>query len=124
MTGRILSAKALARHRDWRGPGCPVEATLALIDGKWKGVVLHHLLEEGTLRFNEIGRRASASPRVLTRALRELEQDGLLRRTVHATVPPRVDYAVTPLGETLRPVIQSLRSWGIALLSTSMDHAA
>jgi DNA-binding HxlR family transcriptional regulator len=121
MTARIARARALRRHKAWTGPGCPVEATLALIDGKWKGVLLHHLLAEGTLRFGELSRRAAASPRVLTRALRELEADQLVRRTVHATVPPRVDYAVTPLGESLRPVIAALRDWGDGLLQ---DRAA
>ena len=80
-------------------PGCPVESTLSVLDGKWKGVILYHLLEEGTLRFNELRRRIpSVTQRMLTKQLRELEEAGLLQRTVFPVVPPRVDYALTPLG--------------------------
>lgn len=94
-------------------PGCPVEATLSFLDGKWKGVILHHLLEEGTLRFNELRRRIPAvTQRMLTKQLRELEEAGLVLRTVYAVVPPRVDYNLTPLGKTLEPVITALRLWG------------
>ncbi|WP_376096013.1 winged helix-turn-helix transcriptional regulator [Roseomonas sp. CCTCC AB2023176] len=101
------------------GPGCPVEAALALIGGKWKGVVLHHLLEEGTLRFTELRRRMpGATPRVLVRQLRELEQHGLIARTIFAAVPARVEYAPTPLGRSLRPVIASLRDWGNGWLAS------
>ncbi|RWX81049.1 transcriptional regulator [Neorhizobium lilium] len=94
-------------------PGCPVESTLSFLDGKWKGVILHHLLEEGTLRFNALRRRIpSVTQRMLTKQLRELEEAGILQRTVFAVVPPRVDYALTPLGLSLEPVIAALRSWG------------
>ncbi|TDK37200.1 transcriptional regulator [Rhizobium deserti] len=94
-------------------PGCPVESTLSFLDGKWKGVILHHLLEEGTLRFNELRRRIpSVTQRMLTKQLRELEEAGLLQRTVFAIVPPRVDYNLTPLGQSLEPVVAALRAWG------------
>jgi DNA-binding HxlR family transcriptional regulator len=94
-------------------PGCPVESTLSFLDGKWKGVILHHLLEEGTLRFNELRRRIpSVTQRMLTKQLRELEEAGLLQRTVFAVVPPRVDYNLTPLGLSLEPVVTALRAWG------------
>ncbi len=93
-------------------PGCPVEATLSFLDGKWKGVVLFHLLA-GTLRFNELRRKLpTVTQRMLTKQLRELEESGLVSRTVFAVVPPRVEYALTPLGETLKPVIEALASWG------------
>jgi DNA-binding HxlR family transcriptional regulator len=99
-------------------PGCPVESTLSFIDGKWKGVILHHLLEEGTLRFNELRRRIpSVTQRMLTKQLRELEEEGLITRTVYPVVPPRVDYDLTPLGQSLEPVITALRAWGIAHVS-------
>lgn len=91
---------------------CPVETTLELIDGKWKGVALYHLLGE-TLRFNELRRRVpNVTARVLTKQLRELERDGLVIRTVYAEVPPRVEYRLTELGESLRPIILALRQWG------------
>lgn len=96
-----------------RFPGCPVEATLNFIDGKWKGVILYHLMVEGTLRFNELRRRVpTVTQRMLTKQLRELEEAGLLSRTVFPVVPPRVDYALTPRGESLKPVIMALKAWG------------
>lgn len=92
--------------------GCPVEATLELIGGKWKGVILYHLLE-GTHRFGELRRKLpSVTQRMLTKQLRELEECGVIRRVVHAEVPPRVEYSLTPLGETLRPVVLALKEWG------------
>jgi DNA-binding HxlR family transcriptional regulator len=94
-------------------PGCPVESALSFIDGKWKGVILYHLMTEGTLRFNELRRRLpSVTQRMLTKQLRELEEAGLLSRTVFPVVPPRVDYALTRRGESLRPVIMALKAWG------------
>ena len=93
-------------------PGCPVEATLSFLDGKWKGVILFHLMG-GTLRFNELRRKLpSVTQRMLTKQLRELEESGLVSRRVFPVVPPRVDYALTPLGLTLRPVIEALAVWG------------
>lgn len=94
-------------------PGCPVESTLSFLDGKWKGVILYHLLSDGTLRFNELRRRlSSVTQRMLTKQLRELEESGLITRTIFPVVPPRVDYALTPLGQSLRPVIDALDHWG------------
>jgi DNA-binding HxlR family transcriptional regulator len=94
-------------------PGCPVEATLTFLDGKWKGVILFHLMS-GTLRFNELRRKApSVTQRMLTKQLRELEQAGLISRTVYPVVPPHVDYALTPVGRSLEPVIRSLHDWGL-----------
>ncbi len=92
--------------------GCPVEAALELIGGKWKGVALFHL-SEGTKRFNELKRLCGAvTQRTLTKQLRELEADGLVRRTVYPVVPPKVEYALTEKGESLVPVLMALREWG------------
>jgi len=89
-------------------PGCPVEATLSYLDGKWKGVILFHLMDR-TLRFNELRRHLPAiTQRMLTKQLRELEESGVISRTVYPVVPPRVEYALTPLGSTLKPVIRAL----------------
>ena len=100
------------RHTGACSPGCAVEATLRLIDGKWKGVILYHLLE-GTLRFNEIRRRlASVTQRMLTNQLREMDADGLITRTVYAEVPPKVEYSLTERGRSLEPVIRALKTWG------------
>ena len=105
----------MARTRHHTGacsPGCAVEATLRFIDGKWKGVILYHLLE-GTLRFSEIRRRlASVTQRMLTNQLREMEADGLITRTIYAQVPPKVEYSLTKRGRSLKPVIRALKSWG------------
>ncbi|KQM17190.1 HxlR family transcriptional regulator [Sphingomonas sp. Leaf24] len=102
------------RHKGHCSPGCSVEATLSLIDGKWKGVILHHLMEE-TMRFSTFRRRMpNVTQRMLTNQLRELEADGLVSRTVYAEVPPRVEYRLTDLGRTLTPVIEALRQWGDA----------
>jgi DNA-binding HxlR family transcriptional regulator len=93
-------------------PGCPVEATLEKIGGKWKGVVLYHLLE-GVHRFSELRRKLpNITQRMLTKQLRELEGSGLVLRTIYAEVPPRVEYSLTDLGETLRPVVVALKAWG------------
>lgn len=93
-------------------PGCPVESALSFIDGKWKGVILFQLMG-GTLRFNELRRRLpSVTQRMLTKQLRELEEAGLISRTVFPVVPPRVDYALTDRGRTLEPVILALKKWG------------
>lgn len=95
------------------GPGCPVEVTLDLIDGKWKGVILFHL-QNGLLRFGELRRlMPGITQRMLTKQLRALEDDNLITRKVYAEVPPRVEYALSPTGERLRPVIDILQSWGV-----------
>jgi DNA-binding HxlR family transcriptional regulator len=93
-------------------PGCAVEATLDLIDGKWKGVILFHL-QAGTQRFGELRRRMPGiTQRMLTKQLRALEEDQLIIRKVYAEVPPRVEYCLSEVGESLRPVIDTLRAWG------------
>jgi DNA-binding HxlR family transcriptional regulator len=106
---------AKTRHRQLDcSPGCPVEGTLQLIGGKWKGVILYHLLG-GTLRFNELRRQLRhCTQRMLTNQLRELEADGLIERKVHAEVPPKVEYSLSARGRSLEPVIMALRAWGEA----------
>ncbi|OAG77414.1 Transcriptional regulator, MarR family [Acetobacter malorum] len=101
------------RHKSLAcSPGCAVEATLQYIDGKWKGVILYHLLH-GTLRFNEIRKRLpNITQRMLTTQLRELEHDGFVLRTVYPEVPPKVEYSLTSRGRTLEPVIMALKKWG------------
>jgi DNA-binding HxlR family transcriptional regulator len=105
----------MTRHREYTcNGGCPVEATLELIGGKWKGVILFRLLD-GTMRFGELRRLVpSCTPRMLTTQLRELEAAGFLHRQVYAEVPPRVEYSLSPLGRSLAPVLAALRSWGNA----------
>ena len=90
---------------------CPIHDVQRLIGGKWCVVVLWHL-REGTLRFAELERAIGAvSAKSLTESLRHLEHEGLVTRTVHPVVPPRVEYALTPLGRTLHSTIQALVTW-------------
>lgn len=97
-------------------PGCAVEATIGLIDGKWKSVVLFHLLGR-TLRFGEIRRiLPRVTARMLTNQLRELEIDGLVERKVYPQVPPKVEYSLTPLGRSMEGVLLALKAWGDANL--------
>lgn len=94
--------------------GCPVEAALEIISGKWKGLALYHLLD-GAKRFNALKRLSGeVTQRMLTKQLRELEADGMVQRTVYPVVPPKVEYALTPKGQTLTPVLLALRDWGEA----------
>ncbi|WP_029011458.1 winged helix-turn-helix transcriptional regulator [Niveispirillum irakense] len=93
-------------------PGCSVEAAIGLIDGKWKSIILWHLLS-GTLRFNEIRRHVqNCTPRMLTNQLREMEEDGLVTRTVYAQVPPKVEYSLSDLGRSMEPILRALKAWG------------
>ncbi len=90
---------------------CAVEAAIEAIGGKWKGVILYHLA--ATRRFNELHRLLPGiTQRMLTKQLRELERDGIVRRTVYAEVPPRVEYDITEFGKTLQPVMRELEQWG------------
>lgn len=93
-------------------PACPVETTLTLIRDKWTVLVLRELLT-GTKRFGELKRALGhVSQKVLTARLREMEESGLVTRTVYAEVPPRVEYALTPLGQSLQPVLSAMWDWG------------
>lgn len=109
------TVKKKARHsRLDCSPGCSVEAAISLIDGKWKCVILFHLMD-GTVRFNEIRRRIPGlTQRMLTNQLRELEADGIIVRKVYAQVPPRVEYSLSPRGQSLEPILLSLKTWGDA----------
>lgn len=92
--------------------GCPVEAALEVIGGKWKGVILFHLLG-GTKRFNELRRMMpDVTQRMLTRQLRELEADQVIAREVYPEVPPKVEYSLTDFGRTLEPMLTLLQQWG------------
>ena len=93
-------------------PACPVETTLTLISDKWKVLIIRDLLP-GTIRFEELKKSiGSVSQKVLTAQLRQMEESGLLTRTVYPEVPPRVEYTLTELGQSLRPVLDALKNWG------------
>lgn len=90
----------------------PVEATLELIGGKYKALILFHLIE-GKLRFSELQRNIpKATPKMLTQQLRELERDNLLLRTVYPVIPPKVEYQLTDFGNSIIPVLESMCNWG------------
>ena len=92
--------------------GCSMEATLELIGGKWKGVILWHLTD-GPMRFSELRRlMPRATPKMLTQQLRDLENDLLILRTVYPVVPPKVEYALTDQGRSLIPVLKAMSAWG------------
>jgi DNA-binding HxlR family transcriptional regulator len=98
-------------------PICAVELCLEVIGGKWKGAILSHLLG-GTKRFGELRRLMPAvTQRMLTTQLRELEDDGVIVRTVHPQLPPKVEYALSGFGHALAPIIALMQTWGSELLA-------
>lgn len=103
---------------DRKNSACPAEFTLALIGGRWKVVILYHLFP-GRKRFSELLRLLDGpTQKMLTQQLRELERDGLVHRKVYAEVPPRVEYSLTPLGMSLKPVIDAMVKWGAVTRGT------
>lgn len=96
---------------------CPVSAAIRLIGGKYKALILWHLMDS-TIRFSELRRLVpDATPKMLTQQLRELERDGLLVRTVYPVVPPKVEYSLTDKGRSLRPILEAMYEWGTGLLA-------
>ena len=95
-------------------PACPVATTVALIGSKWKLLIIRNLLAR-PWRFNEQKKDLEGiSQKVLTDSLRSMEADGIITRTVYPEVPPRVEYALTELGKSLKPILDSMRAWGEA----------
>ncbi|MBE6722159.1 MAG: helix-turn-helix transcriptional regulator [Ruminococcaceae bacterium] len=93
-------------------PACPVETTLTLISDRWKVLILNHLMA-GTKRFGELKKEiGKVTQKVLTANLRDMEASGLLTRKVYAEVPPRVEYTLTDLGRSLKPVLDAMAAWG------------
>ena len=93
-------------------PTCPVATTVQIIGSKWKLLILRNLLQR-PWRFNELKRDLEGiSQKVLTDSLRSMEADGIIDRTVYAEVPPRVEYTLNELGETLRPIMKAMEDWG------------
>lgn len=102
------------RYESYAYEACPVEASLELMGGKGKGMILYHLIS-GTKRFNELRRHlVFITPRMLTKQLRELEAAELIHREVYPQVPPKVEYSLTAAGESLTPILLMLKSWGEA----------
>lgn len=100
------------------GFNCPVEATIELIGGKYKSVILWHLID-GKKRFSELKRLLpKATEKMLAQQLRDLESDGLVIRTVYPVVPPKVEYSLSELGRTIIPVLDAMCGWGEGYLSS------
>lgn len=98
-------------------PACPVATTVQIIGNKWKLLILRNLLER-PWRFNELHRSLKGiSQKVLTDSLRSMEKDGIITRTAYPEVPPRVEYALSPLGESMRPILNSMEQWGASYQS-------
>ncbi len=118
-SGQVSSFGKTARGDKPSGTGgkagkynCPIEATLDLIGGKYKSIILWHLVDQ-TLRFNEISKVIpQATPKMLTQQLRELEKDGLITRVVYPVIPPKVEYSLSDFGKSIIPVLESMCNWG------------
>ena len=101
---------------------CPVRATLEVIGGKWKPVILYYLKTEGICRFGELQKFIPhISKKVLTQQLRELETDGIVNRKDYGEIPPKVEYSITDYGFTLRPILETMASWGTERLELKHD---
>ena len=103
-------------------PACPVATTVQLIGSKWKLLILRNLLQR-PWRFNELRKDLEGiSQKVLTDSLRSMEDDGIITRTVYPEVPPRVEYALSELGESMRPIINAMEVWGKNYKEKYPDH--
>lgn len=92
---------------------CPIEYTMNMVAGKWKLVILWHLSQEKTMRYGEIKKSLSnITHKMLSQQLKELEADGFIHRESYPQIPPKVEYSLTPLGESFLPVLDSLSNWG------------
>ncbi|MDI3487097.1 MAG: hypothetical protein PWQ50_2317 [Methanolobus sp.] len=102
--------------------GCPVEATLGVIGGKWKPLILWQLKED-VLRYNTLQQMLPGiSPRMLTKQLRELEDDAIVNRKMYPEIPPRVEYSLTDFGKTIIPVLEALAQWGLTYMDIQQDR--
>lgn len=103
---------------------CAVEATLNVIGGRWKVLILRELLE-GVKRFNQLHRSLHGiTQKMLTQQLREMEEDGLVHREVYLQVPPKVEYSLTPLGQSLQPILDVMHHWGVDYLNYKQQREA
>ncbi|NJR24033.1 MAG: helix-turn-helix transcriptional regulator [Richelia sp. CSU_2_1] len=98
---------------------CPVERTLEVIGGRWKVLILRELFQ-GVKRFNELQRAVNGiTQKMLTQQLREMESNGIVHREIYLQVPPKVEYSLTPLGKSLKPIIESMHEWGVQHINLS-----
>ena len=110
----------MAKAAKKKAYSCSVEVTIGVIGGKWKSVILYHLIASRVIRFGELHRLLpKATAQMLTAQLRELEADGVIHRKVYPQVPPKVEYSLTPFGESLAPIIRAMANWGASYASDS-----
>jgi DNA-binding HxlR family transcriptional regulator len=103
-------------------PTCEVEATLKIIGGRWKVLIIRELMD-GVKRFGELQRSLSGiTQKMLTQQLRELEGDGIIHREVYPQIPPKVEYSLTDLGSSLKPVLYAMHAWAVENLSHSKNN--
>lgn len=111
-------------HCDCSGTNCPVDATIGMIGGKYKALILWHLID-ATFRFGELRKLIpQATPKMLTQQLRELEEDNLVVRTVYPVVPPKVEYTLTGLGQSIQPILTVMYDWGADYLKAKGIEAS
>jgi DNA-binding HxlR family transcriptional regulator len=105
----------MAKKKGSKAFGCPVETTLDIIGGRWKVLIIHFLLD-GTKRFGELTRSlGTISARTLSKNLRELEVDGVVIRKDYGEIPPKVEYSLTPLGASLKPILRAMEAWSLPI---------
>ena len=93
---------------------CAVDATMSVIEGRWKTVILCKLYMNGPMRFNQLMKEIDGvSPRILTKQLKEMESDGILRRVSYPEIPPKVEYSITEKGLSLGPILKAMADWGL-----------
>ncbi|MBD2292702.1 helix-turn-helix transcriptional regulator [Anabaena sphaerica FACHB-251] len=101
---------------------CEVESTIKIIGGRWKVLIIRELIS-GAKRFGELQRALHGiTQKMLTQQLRELEEDGIVHREIYAQIPPKVEYSLTPLGESLKPILYAMHEWAIQHLSHVNHH--
>lgn len=120
MKGTTLTAKSnVSEPNSQQCPNCKrINEVLTRVGDRWSVLVIISLAEYGTLRFNELKRNLGISQRMLSRTLRELERDGLVNRTYYPTIPPKVEYNLTPMGESFRDPVNALGNWALENLAT------
>ena len=102
---------------------CPIEHTVNLIGHKWKVLIIRNLMNDGTQRFSELSKEINGiSQKMLTQQLKQLEQDGIIDRKVYPEVPPRVEYSLTELGNSLKPILDSMNLWGVEHMKQHGGH--
>ncbi|QDI91669.1 transcriptional regulator [Salicibibacter halophilus] len=104
---------------------CQVEEALEIVVGKWKPIILLYLLKNGTMRFNELKRSVpNITQKMLTKHLRELEEEDIIARTVYPQVPPKVEYSITEYGRSLEPILEAMHEWGTKHLNRNIKTNA